>query len=49
METRTFTIELSKEDFEILDRYGFFFEKNFEEQAKSVANQLRECEKEVQE
>ena len=47
MEKRTFTIELSKEDFEILDKYGFYFEKNFEEQAKDVANQLRQCEKEA--
>lgn len=35
---------MNKEDYEICEKYGFFFEKNFEEMVKNVARQLRECE-----
>ena len=42
--TKQFEIQITKEDYEICEKYGFFFEKNFEEMVKNVARQLRECE-----
>lgn len=42
---KTFEIEISKKDFEILNKYGFFFEKNIQEYIKDIANQVREAER----
>lgn len=42
--TKKFEIQMNKEDYEICEKYGFFFEKNFEEIVKDVAKQLRKCE-----
>lgn len=39
---KTFEIEINKADFEILDQYGFMFERNIEEFLKDLANQTRE-------
>lgn len=38
----TVEIEIQKKDYDILTKYGYYFEKNFEEVAKDVARQLRE-------
>lgn len=42
--TQQFEVQMTKEDYEICEKYGFSFEKNFEEMVKNVARQLRECE-----
>lgn len=42
---KTFEIEICKKDFEILNKYGFFFEKNIQEYIKDIANQVREAER----
>ena len=46
MKTRQFVLRVSDEDYEICKRYGFDFNKNFEEMIREVANELREAEKE---
>lgn len=45
MKTRQFVLRISDEDYEICKRYGFDFNKNFEEMVKEVAEELREAEK----
>ena len=42
--TRQFVLKVSDEDYEICKRYGFDFNKNFEEMIKEVARELREGE-----
>ena len=44
--TRQFVLHISDEDYEICKRFGFNFNKNFEEMIKEVAKQLREAENE---
>lgn len=44
--TRNFEVKGTKKDYEILEKYGFDFEKNFEQIIKNVAKELREYEKE---
>ena len=42
--TRQFVLKISDEDYEICKRYGFDFNKNFEEMIKEVARELRKGE-----
>ena len=44
MKTRQFVLQIKDEDYEICKRYGFDFNKNFEEMIKEVAKELRESE-----
>lgn len=41
-----FELNINKKDYELLKKYGFAFEKNFEQQVKDVANEIRRCLKE---
>lgn len=41
-----FELNINKKDYELLNKWGFAFEKNFEQQAKDVANEIRKCLKE---
>ena len=41
-----FELNINKKDYELLNKWAFTFEKNFEEQAKNVANEIRRCLKE---
>ncbi len=36
-----FEVNINKKDYELLSKWGFAFEKNFEQQAKEVANEIR--------
>ena len=49
MRRRQFVLKVSDEDYEICMRYGFDFNKNFEETIKEVARELREAENKTQE
>lgn len=39
--TYTFSVNLPKEDYEILDQYGFYFEKNISDYLQEIAKELR--------
>ena len=43
--TKQFDVQINEKDYEICERYGFDFEKNFEEMIKDVAKELREVER----
>lgn len=43
---KTIEITLLPDDWDILERYGFHFAKNFEEMCENVAAQLRQAERE---
>lgn len=40
---KDFNVNISKKDFDLLNKYGFYFEKNIEEYLKSVADEMRKC------
>ena len=44
---KTLEINISKKDFALLEKYGFYFEKNIEEYLKDIANEVRQAEKEA--
>jgi hypothetical protein len=41
-----FELNINKKDYELLNKWGFAFEKNFEQLVKDVANETRRCLKE---
>lgn len=40
---KEFKVKISKKDFELLDKYGFYFEKNIEVYLHNIANEMRKC------
>lgn len=43
---KTFNLKLNKKDYDLCVKYSFYFEKNFEQMVKDVANEIRKYEKE---
>ena len=43
IDTKKLTIEVNRIDYELLDSYNFYFEKNINSYLHGVANEMREC------